>query len=985
MDPVTGLRYGLAEAVDKGLVNPQLAELLSNTCGVFDPKTGRQISLLEAIDNGLFDPKTRSFVDPVTGEQVSVENAVKLGFILQKKVSQIESTMGPNKDRISLIEGVRTGVIDPTTGRYENKGKTLTLVRAISTGLIDVDSVAACGLSLSDAIRQGVLRPSDGKVLDRNTGIAFDIDDAIERGLINQDKYEVFDEEKGLKMTLKAALSSSIIDPQQGTYVSKAGAIKLDDAAKQHMIESPLTLKDSVDQGFIGEDGMMKDPISGENLALLEAVGRGFLDYELKSVRDVKGEVYISLGDALGRAIVKPDGRFTDTLTGESMSLTEAVKKGFLTSVSQKKIFEIEGIKNPMTGDYISFNEALELRIIDKSNSTFFDKKTLTRMTLHEAADKEYIQSQLLDMLERPIGINVMGQELTLLQAVMNKRIDPLSGLLIDPVTKSTLPLEVAITKNLITPMGAAVLKSLLNITVTTATVTQTIRRTIRVSSNSQERGEGAITFQDALKRGLIDESTGVFTDPETGKEIALDEAINLGMIKLGVGQTRPESRKSSTAERKSSTASSRKASVSSATSRKSSTASSRSISPPKSLSSAKEFLKESSSRENRSTSLTTSLKMSTSQQSSRNVSSHSSRSNSVASSQQVSAASSKNGTPEKGSRPTSRSSGDKSPNKSGRASPQKSKPGSPAHKASGVEAKLNRLNSFEQRMEESSDMFTAESKHDYSFKSSTRSIPIKVEDTPPRSGGYDPPPEGYSLKDAIDEKLFDPVDGLFKIPGTDRETSFRECLELNIINGFSATVFHESAKYSLKTASERSILDTTGHYTFSEATITMKEAIDREFITFAEFSEFQSFSTTTKLTENIHFDTRSGTYEVKSEVKAGELMTALKEGKIAPTDIKVKDPKTGKQGGIQLLIPRTRGQGKTQKMYFLFALSDWIYTFSFFKSKNIFFVKIVFWLYFLRLRIFKCLRIVYFVVLPLLIFKYFFGTWPYFNTHFFY
>merc|ERR1719167_792363 len=104
-------------------------------------------------------------------------------------------------------------------------------------------------------------------------------------------------------------------------------------------------------------------------------------------------------------------------------------------------------------------------------------------MTLQEAADKDYIQKQLLDMLERPIGMNVMGTELTVLQAVMNKRLDPMSGLLIDPNTKATLPLEVAVSKDLITPMGAAILKSLLNITVTTATVTQTVRRTIKVSS----------------------------------------------------------------------------------------------------------------------------------------------------------------------------------------------------------------------------------------------------------------------------------------------------------------------------------------------------------------------------------------------------------------------------------------------------------------------------------------------------------------------
>ncbi|XP_023339655.1 dystonin isoform X13 [Eurytemora carolleeae] len=822
----------------------------------------------------------------------------------------------------TLIGCIRTGLIDPVSGVYDPKGKHLTLPRAITQGLIDIESVPSCGLTLSDAVRQGVLRATDGKITDRNTGLAFSLDEAIERGLINKDKFEVYDEKQGFKITLESALSSGIIDTKTGRYLSSTGPIPLDQAAKLNKIQIPLTVKDSVDQGFIQEDGQVKDPITGEVLSLLGAVGRGFLDYELKSVRDVKGEVYVSLGEALGKNIINPNARFSDTLTAESMSLPEAVKKGFLTSVSQKTIFEIEGIKNPTTEDYISFNEALELRIIDKSNSTFFDKKTMTRMTLHEASDKDYIQNQLLDMLERPIGIVVMGTELTLLQAVMNKRLDPLSGLLIDPASKHTLPLEVAVSNNLITPMGAAVLKSLLNITVTTATVTQTVRRTIKVSSSAEDkqdrRTENSISFQEALQGGFINEATGMFTDPETGLDIALDEAINLGMVRLG--QT------SQSSVRKSSTASStRKASTSSVASRKSSSASSRASSPPKSLNSAKEFLKESQARESRSTSLT--MKMSSSQSSSRNISTHSSTNGSSASTKQMSTTTSANnsrqisattsannskqvsatssrqvsaltsainsrkGSPEKTSRPSSRLS-----TSSNKQSPQKSKASTP-EKANGI-GKLSRHDSFEQRMEERSDFISAESKHDYSFKSSSTSIPIKVE-----VGSYNPPLDGYTLKDAIDEELLDPVLGLFKIPGTDRETSFKECLDLGLINSNSATVSLDSEKYSLAGALESSILDTTGHYSYSGNRISLREAIDLHFVSFFQFRETETRRShvvyTQNLTENIRYDLEKGSYEVNPEIQPGELMSALKEGKILPTDIKVADPDSGLQVNI--------------------------------------------------------------------------------------
>jgi hypothetical protein len=154
-------------------------------------------------------------------------------------------------------------------------------------------------------------------------------------------------------------------------------------------------------------------------------------------------------------------------------------------------------------------------------------------------------------MLKKTVGIKGdKKKELTLLEAVTEGRIDTHSGLLVDPNTTNTVPMDKALQMNLITPLGAAILKSLMNITVTTATVTQTVRRTIKVSS--AEMDEGVITFQEALRRGLIDDSTGIFTHPETGKELPLDEAITLGLLKLSPSSSvksspmnQPESRMS--------------------------------------------------------------------------------------------------------------------------------------------------------------------------------------------------------------------------------------------------------------------------------------------------------------------------------------------------------------------------------------------------------------------------------------------------------
>ena len=48
------------------------------------------------------------------------------------------------------------------------------------------------------------------------------------------------------------------------------------------------------------------------------------------------------------------------------------------------------------------------------------------------------------------------------------------------------------------------------------------------------------------------------------------------------------------------------------------------------------------------------------------------------------------------------------------------------------------------------------------------------------------------------------------------------------------------------------------------------------------------------KITDNILFDKCSGQYEVRPDMRPAELMTALKQGRIHPSDIKVDDPQSG-------------------------------------------------------------------------------------------
>ena len=142
-------------------------------------------------------------------------------------------------------------------------------------------------------------------------------------------------------------------------------------------------------------------------------------------------------------------------------------KRGHLTTVTKKSIFDIEGIKDQNTGDYVSFNQAKNLGIIDQATGKFNEHKTKHKISFVEASNRDLLQPQLLEMLKKPIGIYSADKkrEMDLLEAVNEGLIDTHSGLLIDTSTNKTLPMDKALELQLISPMGVAVLKSLLNIT----------------------------------------------------------------------------------------------------------------------------------------------------------------------------------------------------------------------------------------------------------------------------------------------------------------------------------------------------------------------------------------------------------------------------------------------------------------------------------------------------------------------------------------
>ncbi|CAK9830262.1 DST [Anthophora retusa] len=482
----------IEEAVREKIIDTRLADRLLGPCG-FDEE-GRPVSLLEAIQRELFDAEKPDGGGP--GDRA--------------KVTYYKETIPTDDGTVSVTDAIRDDVgtiehgsaLDPRTGELVTEdGKRLSVEEAHARGYLaklDVTvTVKRSALPLSDAITQGLVDETLGRVLDRVTGESYAIDEAVKMGILDPTAREIVDARNDTKVTLVEAMRLGIINPKTGKYMHGLTMEKLSlkEARRRKLIVKPMTLKDCRDTEIIDESGRITSPAHRVKLTVTEAIERGVLDGDrLKSIVDARTGETVTLSEALSRGLINPEkATYRDANSTEEIAISEAVEKGLVTSLAQKTIFDVDGFRDPLTGEYVSLNAALLKGLISsKSGGSYIvDPNTGETVSLAEAEERGYVRPEVSEMFNRGIGIVEEGKEITLLEAVISGLIDPKSGLLLDPRTKRPVPLENAIKRGLITPDGAALLTGLLNVTVTTQTVT-------KIKEIRQEKDDDKVTERRA-------------------------------------------------------------------------------------------------------------------------------------------------------------------------------------------------------------------------------------------------------------------------------------------------------------------------------------------------------------------------------------------------------------------------------------------------------------------------------------------------------
>ncbi|XP_054090020.1 microtubule-actin cross-linking factor 1 isoform X18 [Zeugodacus cucurbitae] len=539
--------------------------------GIRDPRTAENITIRQAINLRILDVRSGSII--LDGKHIPLEAAAEQGLI-DTELSQYLLKPGAIKNskgrELSLLEIIQSEINEAESGlgssemRFHNTSneeksitnsqtivetlsinsvgiepkKSLSLAEAYNQGyMIKHESVTikSSALCLSDAIAHGLVDAA-GWISDRNSGEKFKLDLAVANQLIDPNIVEVVDAKNDIKITVQEALKLGILNSKTGRYLNEATKEKLTftEAKTRKLIVKPYTLKDVVDFNLLDNNEKMYSPMRRSKLGLMEAIRFGVLDYNnLKCISKVKGEL-ITLEEAINVGIILPmEFKYRDYMTGEVISIPEAVERGLISSVSQKSIFNIDGFKDLRSNDFVSFNMALSRDILCKKGPSFaLEVSKNEYVPLDVAVRRNMVRQEVYEMFTKCIGVHdARGNELTVIDLCYHNLIDHKTGYLLDPKTGKNVPLDLAIEKKFISPEGALFLSSLLNITLTTETVTRTVNRYVSIQTTSQETQERILSFADAVSQGLIDEDRQLYQDRKTGNVYSVQQALSYGLL----------------------------------------------------------------------------------------------------------------------------------------------------------------------------------------------------------------------------------------------------------------------------------------------------------------------------------------------------------------------------------------------------------------------------------------------------------------------
>ena len=225
----------------------------------------------------------------------------------------------------------------------------------------------------------------------------------------------------GIVKDMKAFVITGVIDPRTKQQLSIFQALsngvldQINGIYRNPDTGETMTIPEAIQRGLILVDYR-------ENLTNGHAEGEGFapmrnrmeiMSYPVEGVIDPKTGEFIGVKEAILAGIIDPrTGKYTNPLTGEQMSILEAVQNGYIvadstmldeiteengmfTSVDFSDVsYEVYSVIDPATGEELSLKRAIQDGIIDPGNSLYRNPNTGETMAISDAIKQGLIKGR---------------------------------------------------------------------------------------------------------------------------------------------------------------------------------------------------------------------------------------------------------------------------------------------------------------------------------------------------------------------------------------------------------------------------------------------------------------------------------------------------------------------------------------------------------------------------------------------------------------
>ncbi|XP_022071778.2 desmoplakin-A isoform X1 [Acanthochromis polyacanthus] len=417
VDPVNNVFLTVEEAAKRGLIGQEFkGKLLSAekaVTGYRDPETGKTISLFQAIEKDLIEKghgirlleaqiASGGIIDPVESHRIHVDVAYRKGYF-DREMNEILTYEGDDTK----------GFFDPNT--KDNLTYLQLKDRCITdskTGLILLPLRDKSKPQKSSESRTNVLRKRRVVIVDPDTGLEMSVREAYHRELIDYDTFLELSEQEceWEEITIKGADGSArlvIVDRKTGIQYDIQDCLQrglIDQKSFDQYRAGTLTLTQFADE-ITSRTSSSEMVIAASNVDDMVTCSSP-TQPSSPTVRKRFNSISITVSPPEMFDDQSPVAAIFDTETLEKITIPEGLRRGIVDTITAQRLLEAQactgGIINPATGERLSLQDAVHQSIIDDSMANklkpaqkayvgFEDVKSKRKMSVAEAVKEAWL------------------------------------------------------------------------------------------------------------------------------------------------------------------------------------------------------------------------------------------------------------------------------------------------------------------------------------------------------------------------------------------------------------------------------------------------------------------------------------------------------------------------------------------------------------------------------------------------------------------